>query len=116
VPNSAAAGMQQSGVAWAMFDVPRHLHFFTRRSLRGFCEQVGLRVESVYYAHYCRQFSNAWVATERMLWDALVSLAAEPGPRPQANSKLRAWKLLGTTLLASDERKYDSVGVIARPR
>lgn len=117
VPNSAAAGLRESGAAWAMLDVPRHLHFFTRRSLGGFCEQVGLRVESVYYAHYCRQFSNAWVATERMFWDALVSLAAQgPSPRPPANSKLRAWKLLGSTALARDELKYDSVGVIARPK
>ena len=117
VPNSAAAGLRQSGAAWAMLDVPRHLHFFTRRSLNAFCEQVGLRVESVYYAHYCRQFSNAWVATERMFWDALVELAGgRLRARPPANSKLRAWKLLGSTALAKDELKYDSVGVIARLR
>jgi 2-polyprenyl-3-methyl-5-hydroxy-6-metoxy-1,4-benzoquinol methylase len=116
VPNSASAGLRRSGAAWAMLDVPRHLHFFTQRSLRGFCEQVGLRVESVYYAHYSRQFSNAWVATERMLRDALLGGAAGVGAPPPANSKLRAWTLLGATLLARDEIKYDSVGVIARPR
>jgi SAM-dependent methyltransferase len=116
VPNSAAAGLRRSGAAWAMLDVPRHLHFFTQHSLRGFCARVGLRVDSVYYAHYSRQFSNAWVATECMLRDALVGGAAGPVARPPANSKLRAWKLLARTLLARDELKYDSVGVIARPR
>jgi hypothetical protein len=97
-----------------MLDVPRHLHFFTQRSLLGFCERVGLSVESVYFAHYSRQFSNAWVATENMLREALVGGAAEPVARPPANSKLRAWQLLGRTLLARDEVKYDSIGVIAR--
>ncbi|MCI0574306.1 MAG: class I SAM-dependent methyltransferase [Myxococcaceae bacterium] len=115
VPNNAAAALRMRGPAWEMFDVPRHMHFFTERSLRGMCEQAGLQVESVAYAHYCRQFTNDWIATERSLWRALVSATQVPHPRPSPNSKLRAWLLLAATLFAPARRKYDSVRVVARP-
>jgi predicted TPR repeat methyltransferase len=58
VPNNTAQGLRQSGAAWMMLDVPRHLHFFTGPTLVAFCRRAGLDVVSTSYAGYSRQFSN----------------------------------------------------------
>jgi 2-polyprenyl-3-methyl-5-hydroxy-6-metoxy-1,4-benzoquinol methylase len=49
VPNNAAAGLRFAGASWEMFDVPRHLHFFTGDNLREFCERARFRVVAVVY-------------------------------------------------------------------
>jgi 2-polyprenyl-3-methyl-5-hydroxy-6-metoxy-1,4-benzoquinol methylase len=114
VPNNAAAALGFSGTAWEMFDVPRHLHFFNEYNLRKFCERTGLRVDTVVYSEYCRQFSNSWIATERSTWDRVTGFGASAvQDRPVPNSKLRAWLLFMSTLLAADRLKYDSVRIIA---
>ena len=113
VPNNAAAALTNAGCAWEMFDVPRHLHFFTPRSLKRACEAAGLRILSMHYGHYARQFKNDWIATEGRLWDNLMQVDQPVVPMPHRNSRLRAWKLLLETLAAPSSRKYDSVGFIA---
>jgi 2-polyprenyl-3-methyl-5-hydroxy-6-metoxy-1,4-benzoquinol methylase len=113
VPNNEASAFIQQGCSWEMFDVPRHLHFFTRRSLTRAIEKANMRVASVDYGHYYRQFTNSWIATERKLWRNLMQGASRPSPEPQLNSRLRAWWLLAATMVAPREQKYDSVMVIA---
>jgi 2-polyprenyl-3-methyl-5-hydroxy-6-metoxy-1,4-benzoquinol methylase len=112
VPNNAAAGLRFTGASWEMFDVPRHLHFFTGDNLTEFCARALFRVTSVVYCEYTRQFSNSWIATERRIWDRLT--AAPITPMPRQNSKLRAWALLLSTCLGPAKIKYDSVRVIAQ--
>jgi len=114
VPNNTAQGLRQSGAAWLMLDVPRHLHFFTGPTLVAFCRRARLDVVSTSYAGYSRQFSNDWIATERRSWERLMDAAAAPQPRPRRNSKVRAWLMLAATALVPADRKYDSVRVIAR--
>lgn len=113
VPNNAAAALEHVGSAWEMLDVPRHLHFFTQRSLQRACEAAGLRVKGVKFGYYRRQFTNAWINTERRLWSNLMGARTAASPAPAQNSKLRAWRLLLKTFAAPAERKYDSVNVTA---
>jgi 2-polyprenyl-3-methyl-5-hydroxy-6-metoxy-1,4-benzoquinol methylase len=113
VPNNASAALRFHGSAWEMLDVPRHLHFFTARSLKRFCEHAGLVVESTGFGHYTRQFHNDWIATERHNWEALAE-SLGPGKLPARTSRVRAFGLLFRTLLGPAHAKYDSVNVVAR--
>jgi SAM-dependent methyltransferase len=114
VPNNSARGLTLSGAAWEMFDVPRHLHFFTEKSLCGLLTAAEFEIEAVEYAQYCRQFSNNWIATERALRWALGASKDPALKLPRRNSRLRARWLLASTILAPRRFKYDSVRVIAR--
>jgi SAM-dependent methyltransferase len=113
VPNNAALGLSYAGPAWEPLDVPRHMNLFVPHNLSMLCERFGLRVKSVFYYGYCRQFSNEWINTERRIWDAIKRSGAEAYPAPIKNSKWRAWKLLMRTSWARKRVKYDSVGVVA---
>ena len=112
VPNNEAEALHQAGCSWPMLDAPRHLHFFTARSLRAFCERAGFVVRSTNYAYYSRQFTNAWIARQSELHSAL-SQSRACQPAPARGSKLHAWRLLARTALAAPEHKYDSIGVVA---
>jgi SAM-dependent methyltransferase len=103
VPNNASAGLQMSCVAWRWLDVPRHLNFFTGRSLSALCQQAGLDTTAVEYEGYCRQFTDEWADEERRI---STEFALPPPP-----SRLR---LLAKTIFARPERKYDSVRVVAK--
>lgn len=116
VPNNAAAAFDHVGCAWEMFDVPRHLHFFTPQSLARACEVAGFRVQQTTFGHYVRQFTNGWINTERKLWSNLMKVQPAPSPAPTQNSKLYSWQLLAKTVAAPPERKYDSMSVVAVPR
>ena len=114
VPNCDARALVRRGFAWEMFDVPRHLHFFTKDSLRAFTEKAGLRVQQTTFAHYLRSFSNVWINTERELWSRGQRPGMCPEPMPARNSKWRAWCLLAETALARPRYRYDSVCVVAQ--
>jgi 2-polyprenyl-3-methyl-5-hydroxy-6-metoxy-1,4-benzoquinol methylase len=113
VPNNEAWGLQVMGCAWAMFDMPRHLHFFTRQSLMQVCERAGFQIQEPFFANYHRQFNNAWIESERDIWDKLMGLSSKPNPQPACNSRWQAWKQLCTSAFMPAGLKYDSVGVIA---
>lgn len=115
VPNNQAAALDQVGCSWEMFDVPRHLYFFTSASLARACALCGLTVKQTTYGHYVRQFTNAWINTERKLFRNVMSIAPAPFPPPVENSRRFAWQLLAKTFAAPPERKYDSIGIVAVP-
>ncbi len=114
VPNNEALTLRDVGCAWSMFDAPRHLTFFTRRSLRSACEDAGFSVTRTFHAHYHRQFTNGWIGTEQKLFANVTSNGTRPSPAPKRNSRALAWQLLAKTALAPADRKYDSIGVFAR--
>jgi SAM-dependent methyltransferase len=101
VPNNECLGLRHSGVAWHWLDVPRHIHFFTGRSLAAAARAAGLVPVATAWRGYTRQFDAPWLAAERRI-------AARFGCR--ARSPLR---LLLATLFAPDRRKYDSVRMVA---
>jgi SAM-dependent methyltransferase len=91
VPNNAAQGFRKFGPKWPWTDIPRHLSFFTERSLCKMLRGAGLEVETVYYVGYARQFLPEWL------------------PR-------NGWSDLLITAFASRRSKYDSVRVHAVKR
>jgi SAM-dependent methyltransferase len=103
VPNNDSSGLRHSRAAWRWLDVPRHLSFFTADSLGRLCERSGLEIQSVNYDGYCRQFSDEWISEEQRV-------RREFGLRQRP----RTWWLLTRTSLASPQRKYDTVWVVAR--
>jgi 2-polyprenyl-3-methyl-5-hydroxy-6-metoxy-1,4-benzoquinol methylase len=79
VPNNAAAAF---GPRWAWTDIPRHLNFFTARSLAELLRLHGVDVKRQLYHGYCRQIDIA-----------------------------QSWFLLACTAFATPARKYDSIRV-----
>ena len=106
VPNNGAKGFQTFRDLWPWTDIPRHLNFFTEHSLRSVIEGTGLRVETVLYVGYVRQFVPQWIATQEEIWRRTRS-----GSAPDFDFK--AWLHLFKTMFAADERKYDSLRIVA---
>lgn len=112
VPNNACLGASIMGTSWRWLDVPRHLNFFTERSLRGMAEMAGLQVDEVLFTGYVRQFKPDWLLDE-------VNIRAElAGRKPTqadiAHENALAARVLALSLLAPRAKKYDSVRIIAR--
>ncbi len=108
VPNNDALGFKMFQQFWPWTDVPRHIHFFTKASIRKIIEAAGFRIESIRYVGYARQFSNEWISNQQNIW---AQLAGDSGVCP--DYKRLAWLLLARTLLSSKNRKYDSLRVHA---
>lgn len=116
-PNNGCSGARAAGTHWRWLDVPRHVNFFTVRSLAAVCERAGLEIVGVDYNGYTRQFGGEWIAEEREIRKRLAALDdAEATPSSPPNSRLRAAALLARTAFARDELKYDSIRVAARKR
>lgn len=97
VPNNACLGARYFGSAWYWLDVPRHLNFFTAKSLS---DLVG-SVSHTEYRGYVRQFAPDWIAAQARI-AATMKL-----PRPRSY-----WLYLLQTAFAPASRKYDSVRVV----
>lgn len=106
VPNNAARGFPVYGPGWFFADIPRHLQFFTEKSLRQALARAGLRVTRVLHTGYTRQFSPDWLAAQK---DIREHIGLGRDERWQGN----AWGLLAKTALARAQRKYDSIRVHA---
>jgi 2-polyprenyl-3-methyl-5-hydroxy-6-metoxy-1,4-benzoquinol methylase len=111
-PNNEAAGLQWAKAAWPWLDIPRHLHFFTAKSLHQICEDSGFEVSSVDFRGYARQFQQEWVESERHI-ASFVSQRGETTP-PWVGSAQGRWLLLAKTLLAAPQKRFDSVRILAR--
>lgn len=109
VPNNEAAGLQASGEFWRWLDVPRHINFFSSRSLQTLCRRAGLSVSAIEWSGYTRQFGPRWIQTEL----AARSECGLTANLPTANGRAAAWRLLLRTAFAPSSRKYDSVRVVA---
>lgn len=114
VPNNSCIGLKSSEIAWMHLDVPRHLYFFTPKSLRAICEKVGFEIISTQFNGYYRQFDNTWINDERKIFRVFDSMGSHQIVKPQENSKFQAWKLLMKTIFADDENKYDSIRIVVQ--
>lgn len=106
VPNFAAKGFKVYGAEWPWTDIPRHLTFFTEKSLRRTLEASGFSVKRAVYVGYNRQFSASWR-------EAQMAIRREIG---SDNSRsIPSWLWLVRTAFSSAAEKYDSVRVHATP-
>jgi SAM-dependent methyltransferase len=94
VPNNAALGFWWFKGRWPWTDIPRHLSFFTERSLRKLLNQLGLHVTKVVYTGYVRQFTPDW--------------------RDKIGGYWSGWPLFLVSSFARDGLKYDSIRLHAR--
>ncbi|MEM7525165.1 MAG: class I SAM-dependent methyltransferase [Pseudomonadota bacterium] len=108
VPNNACRGAAFYGAVWHWLDAPRHLNFFTERSLYAVFEGEDVQIADVCYRGYARQFNRGWLDTQ-------ASIAARMGLSRSARD---GWWGAAAYLLATFWRKraekYDSVRVVAR--
>jgi SAM-dependent methyltransferase len=107
VPNCAARGFRIYGAEWPWTDIPRHLSFFTEKSLRAILAEAGLSVRVVRYLGYTRQFKSYWKATQ-------AAIQKEIGDKNSRHS-IPSWLWLAETAFASNANKYDSVRIQATP-
>jgi SAM-dependent methyltransferase len=108
VSNRNSLGMRSYGVPGAWCDIPRHLNFFTEKSLTSLLLKARLQKISAAYDGYMRQFSPGWTASQYAMWKV------SKDPQPPANFDRRAYWLFLRTALAKQEHKYDSVRITAR--
>jgi SAM-dependent methyltransferase len=94
VPNNAAMAFRWFGGKWPWADIPRHLSFFTEKSLCKLLAANGLRATKTIYCGYTKQFL--------------------PPRRERCGHFIAGWPLLAATVLAPDRLKYDSVRVHAK--
>jgi SAM-dependent methyltransferase len=109
VPNNAALGFLSFGACWPWCDIPRHINFFTEKSLCALLQEHGFSTVDIRYTGYYRQFTTDWIGIQRTIWDALRT-----GEQP--NFDLSAWRLLFRTAFTAPSRKYDSVRISAARR
>ncbi len=107
-PNCAARGFMKQAGCWPWTDIPRHLNFFTEKSLRKASDVAGLNVEVCDFRGFGRQLSEEWLAEEAKI----DSILRPEGPT--ANVQARAWRTLLASAVSRRARKYDSVYLIAR--
>lgn len=102
VPNNSALGFQMYGPGWFFADIPRHLQFFTERSLRKALRNARLRVTRTIYTGYTRQFSPEWLSAQQQI-------RARIGLDGDGEWAGNVWELLARTAFAHSTRKYDSI-------
>lgn len=110
VPNCASEGFRRYGPVWPWTDLPRHLHFFTRRSLARALQASGFAVQRVLYVGYARQFEGPWLDEMQR-----IRRQARIDGTPPAIGNLSTWALLARTAFAADDDKYDSIRIHAEP-
>lgn len=112
VPNCGSIYFQSVAPISEMLDVPRHLHFFTRAALAGFCTAAGLKVIGWNHHGYTRHFNADWRAWENEIHAMLIAHGAE-GPVPR-RSMANSFALIARSMAAPPDRKYDCIGFFAR--
>jgi len=111
-PNNNAMGLRMAGPTWYWLDVPRHLNFFTPKSLKASFDTAGFQTEETEFRGYTRQFSQEWIRSEQTIWDRINKRTPNALPVSR-QSQLKSWYLLAQSAMSSAERKYDSIRMIA---
>jgi len=109
VPNCACVHFKTLNICSAMFDLPRHLWFFTPKGLKRAIEDSGYRFSRYQFGGFTRLFSPGWRQWEMTIADRLARRSVR-GRRH--TFYLSIWIFL-RSVCAPRARKYDSVGVFA---
>lgn len=110
-PNCQSIAFKKYQGNWPWSDIPRHLNFFTPKSLSQILKKHGFEIQQTQYRGFCRQFSSSWFKKEEEVWTAFSKYSLQKQQPP--NFSFRVWKVLLSSLFASPESKYDSVRFIA---
>lgn len=115
VPNNNAVGLERAGAVWHWLDVPRHINFFTRKSLADAARRAGLEVAGQSYCGFTQQVAPIWIEFEKTSTQR-INAAAGRNVRPDGLTPGhgQAWKLLFAMARASDDKQYDTLRLIAR--
>ena len=111
VPNAGCTHFAWMGVCSEMFDVPRHLSFFTRSSLAALLERSGFEISSVDYEGFVRHFLPSWRATEENIRSEVEKVDQLPRRKHTLLTSALLWLF---TFAAAPDKKYDSLRVTAR--
>lgn len=113
VPNNSCIAARWAGTSWSHLGVPRHINFFTEKSLTTCIQKAGLKVVSSQFRGYCRQFKKENINLEQKSYDFFTSFNNNDS-LPVRPSFLTRWIMLIFSAMASPSHKYDSVIVISR--
>ena len=109
VPNNNALGCKILAENWAWLDVPRHLNFYTSKSLKIACVKAGFSIKRTEYRGFCRQFGKKWVGREARICKMLQLNTNSINCRLL---DMKRWKLFFMSIYCPPDRKYDSVRLI----
>lgn len=112
VPNAACLDFHLSKLNWQHLGVPRHLLFWTDRTLVAAARQVEFAAPGVLYRHYARQLSYRWAS----FGFAMIPYYREKGAyrvSPKQFTGAYYTVLLALTAFLPARLKYDSVILIA---
>ncbi len=111
-PNTGSLGRRRLGTRWLGLDPPRHLHLFSRATLRRLAERAGLRVEELRSSVRNAEFT--W-----LLGTGALREWPRPGQRPPrgwAGRRARAFQLAeGALTLAGVDAGEELVLVARKP-
>ena len=110
VPNCACEHFQTFTVCSEMFDAPRHIYFFTPKSLTGLVERTGFSVEEHLFSGYVRDFAPSWREWEVEIAEMIQK--AQPEAKPKRHTFAASVALFLRSFWRRPETKYDSVGLI----
>ena len=113
VPNNGSIGAQWAGDSWSHLGVPRHVNFFTEKSLVAYIQRAGLEIISTQFCGYSRQFTRKNIQLEQRAYDFFI-LRNGHDFLPVRPSTWTRWIMLAFSAMASASRKYDSVFVVSR--
>ncbi|MEM8770280.1 MAG: class I SAM-dependent methyltransferase [Pseudomonadota bacterium] len=111
-PNCDCVHFQTLTICSEMFDAPRHIYFFGRRSLQKMIEDAGFATEKIYYAGFSRHHAARWRAWERAIYANTLGL--DPQSQAVDHTLHTSWRILAKSLFERPDRKYDCIGVIAK--
>lgn len=111
VPNNQCLGAILAGNSWFHLAVPRHLNFFTEKSLMMFLEKAGFKFFSKQYSGYCRQFTKEYIELEQEAYD-FSFFRDKKDFLPVKPSIYTRWFLLAKSCLASPRYKFDSFRLV----
>lgn len=113
VPNTSCLDFRLCKLNWQHLGVPRHLIFWTHRSLETAAEITGFASSKCLHRHYARQFSWNWVNFGKPMIPFYRSRGAYNISMKQFTS-VYYFLLLMITVFLPAKWKYDSIILVAQ--
>lgn len=110
VPNCTAEHFRTFTICSEMFDVPRHIYFFSPDSLRAMMTGVGFIPMDMFYHGFVRNFDQNWRDWECAIADRVMAHA--PGLRPRRHDIGASFALWLRAFWRKPVEKYDSFGLL----